>query len=148
MKKISLACDHGGFLLKEEVLSLLKELDYEVIDHGCHSFDSVDYPDYAQNVAQDIQNNKAPVGILICGSGIGMAITANKFKGIRAAALTDVYSTEMTRKHNDLNILCLGARVVGSGLAKKIIQTFLQTEFEGDRHTRRLNKIKKIEGSL
>lgn len=145
MKKISFGCDHGGFALKEVLFTYLAQNGFEIIDHGCYSTESVDYPDFAAQVCQDIQQNKADQGLLVCGTGIGMAITANKFHGIRAASLTDVYSTVMTRQHNDLNVLCLGARVIGPGLALKILETFLTTPFEKGRHQTRLDKIKKWE---
>ena len=131
--KISIGSDHAGFALKTELIPLLKELDCEVADCGCFSAEQVDYPDYAALVARDVQAEKSRYGILICGTGIGMAITANKHKGIRAASLTDEYSLLMARKHNNLNVLCLGARVIGSGTARLLVETFLQTEFEGSR---------------
>ncbi len=141
MSKISIANDHTGLVLKQEIVEVLKKMGHEVADHGCYSALSVDYPDFAKLVARDVQGKTCDFGILICGTGIGMAITANKFKGVRAASLTDVYSTLMARKHNDLNVLCLGSRVLGAGLAALIVETFLATEFEGGRHVARVGKI-------
>lgn len=138
---VAIGADHAGFALKQEVILFLKKLNHDVIDHGCHNSDRVDYPDFAAAVVQDVQKGTATRGILICGTGIGMAITANKFKGIRAASVVDAYSVLMTRKHNDLNVLCLGARVIGLGTAEMLIETFLKTEFEGARHQARLDKI-------
>lgn len=143
--KIILGCDHAGLELKSPIIDLLVKSGYQVEDKGCFDKTSVDYPDYAKLVCSEIVAKKFERGILICGSGIGMALTANKFAGIRAASLTDVYSTEMSRRHNNLNVLCLGARVVGIGLAEKILTTFLQTEFEGGRHQNRLDKITSLE---
>ena len=108
---------------------------------GCDSEESVDYPDYAKKVAEKVADATADKGILVCGTGIGMALTACKFKGIRAASIHDIYSIEMARKHNDLNVLCLGSRVLGSGLSLRIVDAFLHTEFEGGRHARRVEKI-------
>lgn len=142
--RIAVACDHGGIGLKPTVLAVLQKHGCEVVDHGCHDTASVDYPDYAAKVAQDVSSGKADRGILICGTGIGMAITAGKFKGVRAAAITDAYSMLMTRKHNDLNVLCLGGRVVGAGLAEHLVEIFLTTDFEGGRHAARLAKIEKV----
>jgi ribose 5-phosphate isomerase B len=141
MSKIAIACDHAGVALKLEVIAYLKALGHEAVDHGANEGERVDYPDYAKLVAADVAEQKADRGILICGTGIGMALTACKFKGIRAASVIDIYSTEMTRKHNDLNVLCLGARVVGAGLALRIVDAFLHTEFEGGRHLKRVEKI-------
>jgi len=114
-------------------------------DLGCDSKDSVDYPDFAVKVAEKISQGEAERGILICGTGIGMAMIANKFKGVRAAAVSDVYSTRMTREHNDANVICFGERVVGSGVAKDIVQAFLDVSFAGGRHEKRVGKIKDLE---
>lgn len=145
MKKVAFGCDHAGFVLKKEVLKVVQDLGFEVIDHGCHSPERVDYPDFARLVAQDVQKGKVSSGILICGTGIGMAIAANKFKGVRAASLADVFSAKMARQHNDLNVLCLGGRVMGVGVAQLITETFFKTKFEGGRHQERLEKILAIE---
>ncbi len=141
MLKIAIAADHAGFELKNLVAASLRNNGYEVIDEGCHAVDSVDYPDYAKEVAKHVASGKVGRGILVCGTGVGMAVTANKVKGVRAAALTDVFSTKMARQHNDLNVLCLGSRVIGQGLADLLVDTFLKTEFEGGRHKRRVEKI-------
>lgn len=143
--KIAIAADHGGFELKNSMVEYIKELGYEVNDFGTDSADSVDYPDYARKVCEDIQNEKSDLGILICGTGIGMSLAANKFSGIRAACVSDVYSAKMSRNHNNANVLCFGARVVGDEVAKLLIKTFLENEFEGGRHERRVNKIMDIE---
>ena len=139
---IALGCDHGGFELKQVIK---KHLDKEGIpykDFGCDSTQSVDYPVYAKKVAHAILNKECDKGILICGTGIGISITANKIKGIRAAVCTDCFTAEATRLHNDANILALGGRVVGPGLALKIVDTFLNTPFSGEeRHKRRIDQI-------
>lgn len=144
--KISFGCDHGGLALRDNVLEYLKKAGYEVIDHGTTTADAVDYPDYAAQVARDVSLGLAEKGVLVCGTGIGMAITAGKFKGVRAAALTDVASAAMTRRHNDLNVLCLGGRVLTPGVAELILETFLKTPFEGGRHENRVRKISQFEG--
>ncbi len=139
---IAIACDHGGYELKQEILAYLEKNGLEYTDYGCDSTDSVDYPEYARKVGRAIQEKKAEKGILICGTGIGISITANKMKGIRAALCTDCFMAEATRLHNDANILALGGRVVGPGLAVKIVDTFLNTPFSNEeRHQRRIDKI-------
>ena len=139
---IALGCDHGGFELKQEIKKHLDEQKAEYIDYGCDGLEAVDYPVYAKKVARAIQSGECEKGILICGTGIGISIAANKVKGIRAAVCGDCFSAEATRLHNDANILALGARVVGSGLAVKIVETFLNTNFSGiDRHQRRIDLI-------
>ena len=139
---IALGCDHGGYELKQEIKKYLDEKGIEYKDYGCDSLDSVDYPVYAKKVAHAILDGECEKGILICGTGIGISITANKFKGIRAAVCTDCFTAEATRLHNDANILALGGRVVGPGLALKIVDTFLNTPFSNDeRHIRRINQI-------
>ena len=140
MPKIIIGSDHGGYRLKNIIVSHLKELNYEVEDVGCYSEDSCDYPVYAKSVAQKVKeagNN----GILVCGTGIGMSIVANRFDGIRASHCTDTYTARMTRMHNDSNILCLGQRVTGEGLALDIVDIWLKTEFEGGRHQKRIDMI-------
>lgn len=144
-EKLCIASDHGGFLLKEQLKLQLAELDFEVVDLGCLSEDSVDYPDYAAAVAEKIIAGQAARGILICGTGIGMCIAANKFPGIRAALCHDTFSAKATREHNDSNVLCLGARVIGPGLAWDIVRIWLETEFSGGRHQRRVEKIAQLE---
>lgn len=141
MMKIAIGADHGGFELKEKVISHLTELNYEVLDKGTYSEESVDFPDYSKQVTKAIQDEAADLGILICGTGIGMSIAANKQKGIRAALCGDVFSAKATREHNNTNVLCLGARVTGDKLALMIVDTWLNAEFEGGRHVQRLAKI-------
>ncbi len=139
---IALGCDHGGFGLMHEVIKFLEENNYEYKNFGTYSEDSCDYPDYAKKVAEAIQKGECEKGILICGTGIGISITANKFKGIRAALCHDCFSAKATREHNDANIVAMGARVVGPGLATEIVRLFLTTPFSNDeRHIRRINKI-------
>ncbi|MCR5202934.1 MAG: ribose 5-phosphate isomerase B [Lachnospiraceae bacterium] len=142
MDKIVIGADHGGFELKNEVISHLKEKGYEVTDVGTFSADSCDYPVYARKVTDKIVSKECDKGIIICGTGIGVSMTANKVKGIRAALCHDVFSAEATRLHNDANVLTMGARVVGPGLALMIVDTFLNTEFSNEsRHIRRVNMI-------
>ena len=139
---IALGCDHGGYELKQEIKKHLDEQNISYIDYGCDSLESTDYPIYAKKVARAIQSGECDKGILICGTGIGISITANKFKGIRAALCSDCFSAEATRLHNDANILAMGGRVVGPGHALKIVGTFLKTPFSGDeRHMRRIRQI-------
>ena len=139
--KIIIASDHAGFSLKGAVVAYLKGKGLDVTDLGTDSASvSVDYPDYAKKVAEKVLAEKC-LGILICGTGIGMCITANKFKGIRAASVTDTFSAKMTRRHNNANIICLGSRVTGEGLALDIVDAWLNEEYEGGRHQNRLSKI-------
>ncbi len=142
---IAIACDHGGFRLKNAIMEYLKQNGFEYKDFGCFDEGSCDYPDYAKKVCASVKNNESKLGILVCGTGIGMSIAANKVKGIRAALCSDTFSAKATRSHNDANVLCLGQRVVGEGLAIEIVSAFLSSEFEGDRHINRVNKIKDIE---
>ena len=143
--KIAIGCDHGGYLLKQDILIWMEEngIDYE--DFGCYSTESVDYPIYGEKVARAVAAGECDKGIVICTTGIGISIAANKVKGIRCAHCPDPLSAEMTRRHNDANILAMGARVLGPGLALKIVDTFLTTEFEGGRHARRVALISDIE---
>lgn len=143
--KIVIAADHGGFELKDSMVEYIKSLGNEVMDLGTNSADSVDYPDYAKKVCEEIQQGNSDLGILICGTGIGMSLAANKFEGIRAACVSDVYSAKMSRNHNNANVLCIGARVIGDEVAKLIIKTFLENEFEAGRHQRRVDKIMAFE---
>lgn len=143
--KIAIASDHGGFELKDSMVEYIKSLGNEVMDLGTNSADSVDYPDYAKKVCEEIQQGNSDLGILICGTGIGMSLAANKFEGIRAACVSDVYSAKMSRNHNNANVLCIGARVIGDEVAKLIIKTFLENEFEAGRHQRRVDKIMAFE---
>lgn len=139
---IAIGSDHGGFALKQAIMKHLKERGEEFFDFGTYTEDSCDYPDYGKAVAEAVAAGKYEFGILICGTGIGISITANKVHGIRAALCGDCFSAEATRLHNDANILALGARVVGEGLACKIVDTFLDTPFSNDeRHLRRIHKI-------
>lgn len=139
---IAIGCDHGGYELKKEILQHLDKQGIEYVDFGTDSLEATDYPIYAKKVAKAILSGQCDKGILICGTGIGISITANKFKGIRAALCTDCFSAEATRLHNDANVLALGGRVVGAGVALKIVDTFLNTPFSGDeRHIRRIEQI-------
>lgn len=144
--QIALGSDHGGFQLKEKIKQLLDELGIEWKDFGTSSEESVDYPDFAQLVALAVAKGDYHRGILICGTGIGMSIVANKVAGIRAALCHDCFSAQATREHNDSNVLCLGQRVIGSGLALQIVKIWLQTNFVGGKHLRRVQKISAVEG--
>ncbi len=144
-KKMVVGCDHGGVELKRELVDVLTERGWTVEDVGCHTGDSVDYPDYAATVARRVAAGEARLGLLICGTGIGMSMAANRVPGVRAALCGDAFSAEMTRRHNDANVLCLGARVVGPGLAATILAAFLDAPFDGDRHRRRIDKIHALE---
>ena len=143
--KVAIASDHGGLNIREEIKSLLTELGIEFEDFGCDCETSVDYPDYALPVAEKVASGEFDRGILICGTGIGMSIAANKVKGIRCALVHDMFSAKATREHNDSNVLAMGERVIGPGLAREIAKIWLTTEFEGGRHTNRVNKIHNIE---
>lgn len=143
--KIAIGCDHGGVELKEEIKKYLFEAGYETKDFGTNSNESCDYPDYAILVAEAVASKEFDFGILICGTGIGIGIAANKIPGIRAALCSDTFSAHATREHNDANILTIGQRVVGPGLALDIVKTFLNTKFEGGRHQNRIDKITEIE---
>lgn len=145
MKKIVMASDHAGFDLKNTLVEQLKNDGYEVEDAGTYSKDSCDYPVFAEKACRYMLDGKAELCILVCGTGIGMSMAANKVKGIRAACCSDTYSAKYTRLHNDANVLCLGARVVGEGLAYEIAKVFLETEFEGGKHLRRINMISDLE---
>ena len=143
--QIGLACDHGGFELKEELKAFLKSLGIEPIDMGTFNEDSVDYPDFGVLVAEKVSRGELEKGILICGTGIGMSMVANKFPRIRAALANDLYSSRCSREHNDANILIIGGRIVGKELAKEIVKVWLETPFAGGRHRRRLEKIEALE---
>ena len=144
--KIAISSDHGGNNLRREIMELLDELHISYEDFGPQTNDSVDYPDYARPVAEGVASGQFDRGILICGTGIGIYIAANKFKGIRCALVHDVFSAKATRCHNDSNVLAMGERVIGPGLAREIVVTWLNTDFEGGRHTRRVEKIAELEG--
>lgn len=143
--KIALGSDHGGYELKQAIMKHLQEEGYEFTDLGCYSLESCDYPIYGEKVAKAVANKEFDFGILCCGTGIGISISANKVKGIRAACCSDCFSAKYTRMHNDANILCMGGRVVGSGLANQMVDLFLTTPFEGGRHQKRIDLIKEIE---
>ena len=141
-KKIAIGCDHAGYPLKAELLRHLSERGIEYTDVGCDSAEkSVDYPEFADKLCRKIQSGEADLGILVCGTGIGMSIAANKHKGIRAACVSDTFSARLTRCHNDANVICFGARVVGAGLAADIVDCFIDTEYEGGRHARRVTML-------
>ena len=140
MTKIFIASDHGGYNLKNELINHLKTLDYDVSDLGCYNTEPCDYPYYAKLVANEVVKTGYK-GILVCGTGIGMSIAANRIDGIRASHCTDTYSARMTRMHNDSNILCLGERITGKGLAIDIVDIWLKTQFEGGRHQKRIDMI-------
>ncbi|MET3321095.1 ribose 5-phosphate isomerase B [Peribacillus butanolivorans] len=143
--KVAIASDHGGVNIRKEIISLMEELNIEYIDLGCESSSSVDYPDYAIPVANKVASGEVERGILICGTGIGMSIAANKVNGIRCALVHDLYSARVTREHNDSNILAMGERVIRPDLARNIAKTWLTTAFEAGRHERRVNKIASYE---
>jgi len=143
--KIAIGCDHGAFRLKNEIIEFLNSENYEVKDFGTYSEESCDYPDIALPVAEAVVNKEYDFGILVCGTGIGIGIAANKVPGVRAALCSDTFSAHATREHNNANILTMGQRVVGTGLALDIVKTFLNTEFEGERHQKRIDKISEIE---
>ena len=139
---VAIGCDHGGFELKQELMAHLAKQGVEVKDYGCYNTDSCDYPEYAKAVAKAVAAGECEKGILICGTGIGMSIAANKVPGVRAALCTDCFSAQATREHNDSNVLCMGARVTGPGLALKIADIWLGTAFSNDqRHVRRISMI-------
>jgi len=145
-KTIAFGCDHGGFAYKKDVIDRLIANGYTVIDCGTDSTASVDYPVYADKVCNEVTCGNAQLGILICGTGIGMSIAANKHKGIRAACCENTFSARMTRMHNDSNVLCLGARVLGIELVHDMIDLFVTTEFEGGRHQNRVNMLNELDG--
>jgi len=143
---ISIGCDHGGFALKEKIRAYLEEQGHTVTDVGCKSLESCDYPDFGAAAARLVASGACERGIVICTTGIGISISANKVKGIRCALCGDAFSAEMTRRHNDANMLALGAGITGPNLAQKIVEVFLSTGFEGGRHARRVDKLMQIEG--
>ena len=143
--KIAIGCDHGGYLLKQDILIWLEENDYEFEDFGCYNTESVDYPVYAEKVARAVASGECEKGIVICTTGIGVSMAANKVKGIHCALCSDSYSAEMTRRHNDANVLAMGAGIIGPNMAKKITEVFLTTAFEGGRHARRVGLLDNIQ---
>ena len=144
-EKIAIASDHAGRELKDDIVAFLREEGYDVVDMGVNNDHSVDYPDYGIPVAERVSKGEFRRGVLICGTGVGMSILANKFPGIRAALVNDVYTARMVKEHNDANILVIGGRVVGKGLAREIVRIWIKAEFQGGRHQRRLDKIRAIE---
>lgn len=143
--KIAIGCDHGGLDHKNAIAEFLKEKGFEVLDHGIYEQKAIDYPIIAKKVALSVKNNEADLGVLVCGTGIGMSLAANKIKGIRAAACSEHFSAKYTRLHNNSNILCLGGRVIGVGTALELVDLFVNTEFEGGRHQNRIDLISEIE---
>lgn len=143
--KVAIASDHRGYHLKEKVMSLLKSKGHEVVDEGPASDESVDYPDFAALVAKKVSSGEVQRGILICGTGIGMAISANKFLGVRAAACADEVTAELSRRHNDLNVLCLSGDMLSLRSTERLVEIWMETEFEGGRHQRRVEKIRQLE---
>ena len=143
--KISMGCDHGGYAMKEHLKAFLEGKGHEVVDCGCHSTESVDYPAFAKAAAEEVAAGRCDRGIVVCTTGIGVSICANKVKGIRCALCSETFTAEMTRRHNDANMLAIGGGIVGPNLAEKIVDTFLNTEFEGGRHARRVGLMMDIE---
>lgn len=143
--RVGFGSDHAGFELKEFLKEKIKDEGYEIIDYGTHIKKSVDYPDYAEKLARGIQNKDVGFGVLVCGTGIGMSIIANRYKGIRAARCCSIQDAVLTRQHNDANVITLGGRLLGNELALEITKTFLETPFLKGRHLRRVNKIKRLD---
>jgi ribose 5-phosphate isomerase B len=143
--KIAVASDHRGVNIRSRILEIVRGMGHDAVDHGANGEESVDYPDFAAKVAESVASHESDRGILICGTGIGMCIVANKFDGIRAAPVHDDISAALSRQHNDLNVLCLSADLISEQALDRIIETWLKTEFEGGRHARRLEKVSKIE---
>lgn len=146
--KVGIGCDHAGLELKNEIIKLLSGLGIKCIDYGTNTPESVDYPDFGEKVSDAVSSGEIERGILICGTGIGMSIVANKFPRIRASLCNDLFTAQMSRRHNDANILVLGGRIVGKDLAKEIVTTWMNTPFDGERHLNRLRKITLIENRL
>ena len=143
--RLAMGCDHGGFAMKEELKAYLTGLGHEVKDCGCYSADSCDYPEFGEAAARAVAEGECEKGIVVCTTGIGISIAANKVKGIRCAHCPDVMSAEMTRRHNDANVIAIGAGMVGMNVAKRMVDVFLSTEFEGGRHQRRVDRMMEIE---
>jgi len=146
MLSVALGADHAGWELKEALKSWLMEAGYQVLDFGTHSPDSVDYPDYAQQVGEAVAVGKVDRGVLVCGTGIGMTMAANKIPGVRAALCGDAFTSRMSREHNDANVLALGGRLTDADMGRDILKVWLETDFAGGRHARRVNKIMELEG--
>lgn len=144
MKKVALSADHGGYQLKQEIIEYLKSKNYGIVDLGTNNGDSVDYPEYAAKAVQAVLGKEADCAIIMCGSGIGISIAANKYRGIRAALCFDSYTAKMCRMHNDANIMAMGGRITTIDRAKDMVDLFLETEFEGGRHQRRIDKIDQL----
>lgn len=143
--QIACGADHGGVDLKDQLVAYLKEEGYQVLDLGTHGHESVDYPQYGQAVAEKVAKKEADFGLCVCGSGIGISIAANKVKGVRCVRAHDPYSAEMSRRHNNCNVIAMGGRFVGLDMAKKCLKVFLETEFEGGRHQRRVGQLEREE---
>ncbi|PRO65757.1 ribose 5-phosphate isomerase B [Alkalicoccus urumqiensis] len=139
--KVVVGSDHAGYALKAEIVPVIEELGHEVVDVGNHEGESVDYADYGIPAAEMVADGRADRGVIVCGTGIGMSISANKVKGIRCALVQDLFTAKVTREHNDTNVLAMGERVVGPGIAREIVKVWLETEFEGGRHQRRVQKM-------
>jgi len=146
--RIAIASDHRGYHLKEKLASVLRTKGHDIIDEGTSATEAVDYPDYAALVARKVSDKDVERGILICGTGIGMSVTANKFPGVRAAPCTDEVTAEISRRHNDLNVLCLSADMLSPRSVERMVELWIDTEFEGGRHSRRVEKIHEIEDSI
>ena len=144
--KIALGCDHGGYDLKEFIKGVVEKLGHEYEDFGCYSLDSCDYPDFGAAAARAVSEGKCDMGIVVCTTGIGISITANKVKGIRCGHCADCLQAELTRKHNNANMMAIGAGFTGTNMAERMVEVFLSTEFEGGRHERRVNKMIELEG--
>ena len=142
--KVAVGCDHGGFEVKKSIVHVLESMGHEVVNHGCDSDESVNYPDFAKTVCVAVEDGSVDRGILICGTGIGMSMAANRFRAIRAALCHEQFTAAMSREHNDANVLCLGARVVGPGLIQEIVRTWMTTEFAGGRHQTRIQMFSDI----
>ena len=146
MIKVAVGCDHGGFILKESVVSTLERLGAEVVDLGCYDESSVDYPVYGEKVARSVASGECALGVIMCGTGIGISIAANKVRGVRAAVVTNTYMAKLTKNHNNANIIALGGRVISPDEAAAIVEALYTAEYEGGRHQRRLDMISAIEG--
>ena len=144
--KIALGSDHGGYELKEYIKTVIEKMGHEYVDFGCYNLDSCDYPDFGAAAAKAVAEGKCEKGIVVCTSGIGISITANKVKGIRCAHCADCLQAEMTRRHNDANVMAIGAGFTGKNMAERMVEVFLTTEFEGGRHQRRVDKMMAMEG--
>jgi len=144
--RIAVGADHAGFELKRHLAERLSAAGHEVLDHGTDSAESTDYPDFAHRVAASVASGQAERGLLVCGTGVGMAIGANRHRGVRAVSCSESFTARMSRRHNDANVLCIGSRVVGAAVAEDILEAFLATEFEGGRHARRVAKLEQEAG--